>query len=90
MITLVFSDKKTDKIILLDTNKNTEIQDGLIEAGARIVIERTPITKSDPIELTYNPKQFLDQLDTERRNRLNMEDEAKNSENEEDKSSEAQ
>lgn len=52
----MFSDKKTDKIILLDTNKNSEILDGLIEAGARIVIERTPITKSDPIELTYNPK----------------------------------
>lgn len=52
----MFADKKTDKITLLDLNKNTEIKEGFIEANTRVIVKRTPIVTGDPIEMTYNPK----------------------------------
>ena len=58
---------------MLDINRNQEIEDGLIEANTRIIIKRLPIGSVDPIELDYNPKQFLDILDSERRARENLE-----------------
>ena len=63
---LVFAEKKTDKITLLDLNKNVEITDGYIDANTRVVVQRTPLTKNDPIEQTYNPKQSLDIISREK------------------------
>jgi hypothetical protein len=56
VVYIVFADKKTDKITLIDLNRNAEITEGFIEANTRVIVQRTPLTKSDPIELTYNPK----------------------------------
>ncbi len=53
----MFTDKKTDKIVLMDINKNKEISEGFIEANTRVIVKRTPVVTGDPIELTYNPKQ---------------------------------
>ena len=56
----------------MDTNKKEEIIEGVIEANTRIIIERTPIgTPFEAMELTYNPKQFLDKLDKEKKNKEN-------------------
>jgi hypothetical protein len=52
-----FTDKKTDKVILMDINKNKEITEGFIEGNTRVIVMRTPLTTGDQIELTYNPKQ---------------------------------
>ena len=40
----------------MDVNRNKEITEGFIEANTRVIVFRTPLTKSDPIEFTYNPK----------------------------------
>ena len=53
---IVFADKKTDRIALIDLNKDKEITEGFIEANTRIVVVREPLMKSDPIEIIYNPK----------------------------------
>lgn len=57
---LVFPEKKTDKsdnIVLLDVINNKEIVNDsqCIEANSHVIVLRTP-QKSEPIELTYNPK----------------------------------
>ena len=57
---IVFADKKTDKITLIDVNRNAEIVDGFIEANTRVIVQRTPLVKSEAIELTYNPKQNIE------------------------------
>ena len=77
-----FASKKTDSITLLNVDKNLEISSGIVDAGARLIVIRKPEgatitpgcligsaggTKSDSIELTYNPKQTID------RNRVNRE-----------------
>eukprot|EP00347_Sterkiella_histriomuscorum_P003037 403365834 len=54
---IVFADKKTDRIVLMDINRSKEIQEGFVEANTRVVVMRTPIVTGDPIELTYNPRQ---------------------------------
>ncbi|CDW87243.1 yth domain-containing protein 1 [Stylonychia lemnae] len=54
---LVFADKKTDKIVLMDVNRNKEFNEGFIEPDTRLIVMRTPLVTGDPIELTYNPKQ---------------------------------
>ncbi len=54
---VVFADKKIDKIVLLDVNRRREITEGFIEANTRVIVLRTPLTSSDPIEIQYNPKQ---------------------------------
>jgi hypothetical protein len=53
---IVFADKKTDKITLLDMNRNVEIHEGFIEANTKVLVKRTPLTLDPPITLTYNPK----------------------------------
>ena len=52
----MFADKKTDKILLMDVNRGKEITEGFIEANTRVIVVRLPLTKSDPVELVYNPK----------------------------------
>lgn len=52
----MFADKKTDKIVLKDINRDKEITEGFIEANTRVEVIREPLTKNDPIELVYNPK----------------------------------
>ena len=52
-----FTGRRTEKVVLVDLNKNKEITEGFIEANTRVIVLRTPLTVGDPIELAYNPKQ---------------------------------